>query len=362
MNSLRWRIALWFTLSVLVVAAVFVGATHAHLQHELRAERWERAHPDHPDWVLHGSYSDAEVDDIAGELWRISLLYALPVTALTLGAGYFLAKRSFQPVAEINRQLQAIGARSLDQRVSLTQADVEFRAIENNVNALLLRLDGSFRQLTEFSAQVAHELRTPLTLLRLQIEEAAGGIEPALAESLQDELSRLSDYVDQCLLLATAEQGRLALDIKPVALRALVTEMIEIYELLARSENRELTVIAPEELRVEADPRTLRQMLHNLLTNALRHGTGPITVTVGRDGAESVCRIDNAIAGKPGVDSPAVGDGVAKGRGGHAVISRRGGGTAFGLRIVRAIALSHPGLVFKSQGDAGRFMAELRWR
>ena len=258
-----------------------------------------------------------------------------------MGAGYILAKRSFQPVAEINRHLQAIGARSLDQRVSLTQADAEFRAIENNVNALLVRLDGSFRQLTEFSAQVAHELRTPLTLLRLQIEEAAGGIEPALAESLQDELSRLSDYVDQCLLLATAEQGRLALDIKPVALRALVTEMIEIYELLARSENRELTVIAPD---------------------ALRHGTGPIMVTVGRDGAERVCRIDNAIAGQPGVDSPAVGDVAAESRGSHAVSSRRGDGTAFGLRIVRAIAASHPGLVFKSQGDAGRFVAELRWR
>ena len=53
MNSLRWRIALWFSLSVLVVSAVFMGATHAHLQHELRAERWERAHPDHPDWILH---------------------------------------------------------------------------------------------------------------------------------------------------------------------------------------------------------------------------------------------------------------------------------------------------------------------
>lgn len=340
MKSLRWRIALWFTFSLLAVLAVFVGITYTHLQHELRVEKWERAQPANKDWGLHGSYSEAEVDDIAGELWRLSLLYALPVTVLTLGVGYTLANRSFEPIAEMNRQLQAISAKSLDQRVGLHHADVEFRAIENNVNALLGRLDTSFRQLTEFSAQVAHELRTPLTLLRLQVEEAAGRIEPALAESLQEELSRLSDYVDQCLLLATAEQGRLALEIKPVPLRALVLEMIEIYELLARAANRELTVKAPEEVSVPADERTLRQMLHNLFTNALRHGAGPITVTVGREGAATICRVENALAGKP---------------------SSTGSGTALGLRIVRAIAGLYPRTEFITHSSDGRFVAQIRW-
>lgn len=341
MKSLRWRIALWFTISLLTVMVVFIGVTYVHLRHELRVERWERAHPDRKDWTLHGSYSEAEVDDIAGELWRLSLLYAAPVVLLALGAGYFLATRSFQPVAEMNRQLQAIGAKSLDQRVRLKHADEEFRAIENNVNALLTRLDNSFRQLTDFSAQVAHELRTPLTLLRLQVEEAAGTIEPALAESLQDELRRLSDYVDQCLLLATAEQGRLQLDLKPVPLRALVTEMIEIYALLARAEQRELTVVAPEEVSVTADTRTLKQMLHNLLTNALRHGAGPLTVTVAREAGGFVCRVENALAPKPAATSS---------------------GTTLGLRLVRAIAALHPGLNFSTKSDEGHYAAELYWK
>ncbi len=341
MKSLRWRIALWFTFSLLAVMAVFVGITYTHLQYELRVERWERTNPDHKDWTLHGSYSEAEVNDIAGELWRLSLLYAVPVTLLTLGAGYYLAKRSFQPVAEMNRQLQAIGARSLDQRMRLKNADEEFHAIENNINALLGRLDASFRQLTEFSAQVAHELRTPLTLLRLQVEEAAGRIEPELAESLQDELRRLSDYVDQCLLLATAEQGRLTLDIKSVPLRAMVIGMIEVYELLARAENRVLTVVAPQEVSVQADERTLRQILHNLLTNALRHGTGPLTVIVRREGSDTVCRVENAIA--------------------HQSAST-GRGTGLGLRIVHAIAGLHSQLVFTTEQASERFVAELRWR
>ena len=77
MNSLRWRIALWFTFSLLGVLAVFVFITDKHLERELRVEKWARAHPDNQDWTLHGSYSEAEVDDIAGELRRLALLYAL---------------------------------------------------------------------------------------------------------------------------------------------------------------------------------------------------------------------------------------------------------------------------------------------
>ena len=186
MKSLRWRMALWFAFSVMAVLAVFVGITHVHLRHELHLEKWERSHPDNTPFLLHATYSDPEVDDITGELAEISLLYALPVALLAVGIGYLLARRAFEPVADMNRQLRAIGARSLEQRVRLHDADAEFRSIEENLNALLARLDDSFRQLTEFSAKVAHELRTPLTLIRLQLEEAAGRIEPGLAESLQD--------------------------------------------------------------------------------------------------------------------------------------------------------------------------------
>lgn len=340
MRSLRWRMALWFSGSVLAVLAVFVGIMHLHLRHELQQEKWDRSHPGQPNFLLHGSYSDPEIEDIVGELTELSLLYAVPVVLLALGLGYYLAQRAFRPVTELNRQLQAIGARSLEQRLRLGDADVEFRSIEENLNALLGRLDASFRQLTEFSAQVAHELRTPLTLLRLQVEEAAGGIEPALAEALQDELSRLSDYVDQCLLLATAEQGRLTLQEEKVPLRSLVLEMIETYELLARDGSRRLTVVAEEDLVVNADRRYLRQMLHNLFTNALRHGKGSIFVTLGRDGTDFVCRVSNALS------SPDAGATM---------------GTGLGLRIVRALAARHAKLTFKGEEHAGRYTAELRW-
>jgi signal transduction histidine kinase len=338
MNSLRWRMAGWFTLSLLAVLGGFIGVTYLHLQHELRIERWEREHPEHPDWTLHGSYSKSEVDDIAGELWRLSLLYSVPVALLTAGLGYLLASRSLDPLAEMNRQLRSIGAGSLSHRVRLTRADREFQAIEANINALLARLEGAFRQLTEYSAQVAHELRAPLTLLRLQIEDAADRIEPALAESLQDELGRLSDYVDQCLLLATAEQGRLVLKPEHVPLRPLLVDLLETYELWARSQQREVRLAAGPDVTVTADSRYLRQILHILLSNAIRHGSGPIDVLLEPRADHVACRIENRVSNAPGA----------------------GTGSGLGLRVAQAVATAQ-GCILEAFAAPPGFVAKIRW-
>jgi signal transduction histidine kinase len=341
MNSLRWRIALWFAASLLAVLAVYVAITNAHLQHELRVEKWERAHPDHSDWTLHASFNDAEVADIADELRTLSLIYVLPVAALALGLGFYLARKSLQPIEEISEQVQAISADTLHHRLRLSPGGAEFRSIETNVNALLGRLDESFRNLSEFSAKVAHEVRTPLTLLRLQVEEAAGRIDPALAESLQEELRRLSDYVDQCLLLATAEQKRVKVDLAPIPLRAFVANMIEVYELLARSEQRTLTITATSEITVTGDERCLRQMLHNLFTNALRHGLGDIGITIEQVDSVTFCRVQNTANPQP---------------------SATAAGTGLGLRIVRALAAMQPSLTFQTYRSGNEYFAELSWR
>ncbi|MBL9139957.1 MAG: hypothetical protein JNK85_29060 [Verrucomicrobiales bacterium] len=338
MNSLKWRITCWFAASLLAVLAVFVAVTYFHLQHELRLEKWERAHPEHSDWILHGSYSKSEVDDIAGELGRLSLLYAVPVAILALAIGRLFARRSLRPVEDLSQQLRTINARSLKDRVRLTRADREFQAIETSINALLERLESAFKQLTEYSAQVAHELRTPLTLLRLKVEDAAGRIEPGLAETLQEELHRLSEYVDQSLLLATAEQGRLTLRPERILLASLLDDLLETYQLLARHEQRTLHFNASNPITVSADPRYLRQMLHNLLTNALRHGTGPILVSLETKSDAAVCRIENAATPTP-PDSNNAG---------------------LGLRVVQALAAAQ-GCQFHTRRHDGAFIAEIQW-
>jgi signal transduction histidine kinase len=185
---------------------------------------------------------------------------------------------------------------------------------------------------------VAHELRTPLTLLRLQIEDAAGRIEPTLAESLQEELRRLSDYVDQSLLLATAEQGRLTLKLEKVTLVPVLMEMLEDYQRLARTESRLIELITCDEVTIVTDSRYLRQIFHTLLTNALRHGIGPIKIGVSRSADGATCRFENACA-------PSI----------HAQP-----GHGLGLRLARAIT-SALGARFSGTTSANVFVAELYW-
>ncbi|MBX3735781.1 MAG: hypothetical protein KF715_03750 [Candidatus Didemnitutus sp.] len=340
MKSLRLRVALWFAASVAAVMVVFVGVTFLHLRHELRIEKWERTQERNADWALHGSYSESEVADIVGELWSLSLLYATPVLLLAMAAGYVVARRAFRPVEEMNRQLQGIGARNLGARVDVTRADHEIRAIGENINGLLVRLETSFQQLSDFSAQVAHELRTPLTLMRLQIEEAAGRIEPTLAESMQEELKRLSDYVDQCLLLATAEQGRLQTQPAPLDLREVVGDVVEAYALLAREEHRSIDWAASE-ATAHADPRYLRQLLHVVLSNALRHGEGTIVVRVRTEAGSAICQVLNRVRSGPAATSA---------------------GNGIGLRLARALATALAVELTAGPTAEGQFAASLRLR
>lgn len=340
MKSLRLRVALWFAASVAAVMVVFVGVTFLHLRHELRVEKWERAQSRNTDWTLHGSYSESEIADIVGELWSLSLLYAAPVLLLAMAAGYVVARRAFQPIEEMNRQLQRIGASNLAARVDVARADREIRAIGENINGLLVRLETSFQQLSDFSAQVAHELRTPLTLMRLQIEEAAGRIEPALAESMQEELKRLSDYVDQCLLLAIAEQGRLQTQPASLNLREVVGDVVEAYTLLAREAGRAIEWQAGD-CPVVADPRYVRQLLHILLSNALRHGEGPIAVHVRADGHGAICQVINRTRSGPAAASA---------------------GNGIGLRLARALAAALAIEINVGPAAEGQFSATLRFR
>lgn len=337
-RSLQTRTTIWFALSTLGVTLVFALVTYLHLRHELSVERWERSHPDRPDFILHGSYSQDEVNDIAGELLHLSLLYSAAVAIVAIALGVYLSRQALRPVAAINKQLQSIGAANLSDRVDVPEADPELTAITANINSLLSRIETSYRDLSEFSARVAHELKTPLTLMRLQLEDPSGRIDPELAEGLQDELRRMEHYVEQCLLIARAERGQLDLPLQPLPLKPLLEDLVEPFTLLAREEQRELQLHAPTNATVNASPWAIRQILHNLIGNALKHGAGPISIQLQETGQHVALTIANPLR------------------------SARSAGTGLGLQAVKALSQQHPGLAFTQNQDARTHTATLTWR
>lgn len=330
MKSLRWRLTLWYALSLLVAVVVLVLSAHWHLDYELRREKWERTHPAHPDWILHGSFTDKEVHDILGELLGFWAMVGVPVVGLALLAAYFIARQSTKPVRDVNRQLARLGPATLRRRLHAPDADPEVAELVRYVNELLGRLETSFTQLQEYTSEVAHELRTPLQLMRLQVEAKAATMEPALAEGLQEELARLSNYVETALMIARAEQGRLETEPEAIALKDFLSDVIEPFSRLAATQRRRLLWSCPNQAAAWADRSALKQILFNLLNNALKHGRDDIFLRVRpRAGAVSVL-----IGNRPADRS-----------------SKNGSGLGIGLRLVRALAgqLEKTHIAFRDQ-------------
>jgi signal transduction histidine kinase len=336
--NFRLRMMVWSALSVILIVGFLFMAAHWHLDGELRKDRWDRSHPRFPNWSIHGSYTDEEVQDILGELMKVWLWIAVPLLGASVGVGYLIAVRSLRPVRRINRELAALDPQSCAQGVHQPERDAELAELVRHINDLLGRVGQSYRRMAEFSTRVAHELRVPLTLLRLRLEALAPELPPDVSEDLQEEIRHLSQLVERSLLMARAEGGTLEHDIRPIDLTALLADLHEGYAILAAEAGLSLEWQTAAGLAVVSDPALLRQILHNLLGNAVRHGRESVRLEARRAGGTSriLVRIRNGIGGNTS----------------HL-------GTGMGLRLVRALVATLEGTSFYTEEIDGIFEARL---
>ncbi len=337
--NFRIRMAIWFGMALVAIVALLIMTAHQHLDHELRLEKWDRTHPKYPGWSLHGSYTDSEVHDILGELMQVWGWIGLPSLGLALGAGFLLARRSMRPVRSINRALAEKTPDTLKTGIPLPERDPELSELVSQINALLFRMGSAYDEMSAYSSRVAHELRTPLALLRLRIEKSAAEIPPDLSDELQEELSRLSKFVERSLLAARAQAGRLEARRTAVPLTDLLEDLREPYEVLAGQAKIAMDWDVAPGLRVFSDSDLLLQILHNLLGNACRYGAARVRLRVRTNGNGTTLLLANDYHPQ----------------------SRAVGGLGIGLRLVRALANSLDGHSFASR-DNGRFFAvRLTW-
>lgn len=191
----------------------------------------------------------------------------------------FMLRRGLFPLEQLAEQTRQIGAGSLAARFPTAGLPDELWPIGERLNDLLARLERSFIEMSEYASKVAHELRTPLAILRLKVEQGGGKITPDMADDLQAEIQQLTHVVDQSLFIAKAEQGRLKLSPRRLDLAETVAEVAEDFSLLAEAQQRRVVIKKLRaQLPVNADPKYTRQIIHNLLSNALKHGQGDIVL------------------------------------------------------------------------------------
>jgi len=268
------------------------------------------------------------------------LLVLVPFVALAVVLMWAITWWSLRPVTRASREAADIGPSNPAVRISPSGLPREVRPLVAAVNGALDRLAEAYAAERRITADAAHALRTPLAVLSLRLQRARhrGAVDWAVVES---ELAQITAIVAQLLDLARKEAQRPA-DGGPlpaVNLSRLVREAAAGVVPLVERQGRELEIDAPEAIAVRGRADDLRDMVRNLLENALVHGRGRVRVGVRRDGSGRGGAVIDVVDEGEGV--PAGMEEEAFGR--FRTLRSESPGAGLGLAIVRHVARSHGG-------------------
>jgi len=291
---------------------------------------------------------------------RLGLLVMVTVLAVSTGAGAWLSRTALRPVRLIEATAQRISSDNLSERIPVPAAEDEISRLARLLNETFDRLQSSFEQVQRFAGDASHELKTPLALIRLNIERVALDAQTAAGsrESLQDaieQIHHLDRLIERLLFLSRAQAGEVELDRESFPADEFTKEFAHDAEMLAQAASRRFTVARCDPGPVNADRARLRQVLLNLLSNALRvtpeGGLVELHSQLPSGGGWTLRLVDEG----PGVPADKL----------EAIFGRfirlqpaTGGGTGLGLAITRSIVELHQGRI-EARNRADRSGLEL---
>lgn len=231
--------------------------------------------PGQPPIVIRlGSTLDSLIEDIDLLNW-IMILAAASTLILAPAVGYLLAGRATRPLAKIIASTARLQPKKLDERLPIRGAGDELDQLSQTINGMLDRIAAHLRSTNDFIANAAHELRSPLAAIRSSVEVALDRLRTpdeyaALLVDVIDETTRLGSLVNRLLLLAEGDAGRLDVANQSVRLDRIVQESVEMFGAVAESLDVEVKITHLERALVPGDDFYLRQVVRNLLDNAIK--------------------------------------------------------------------------------------------
>jgi two-component system OmpR family sensor kinase len=308
-----------------------------------------------------------EVDTAIGDLSRMYLRIAVGALVLLGGLGYALVRSSLRPLEEVEQATEGIATGDLSRRVPVRRPGSEVGRLASAFNTMVERIESAFRarerseasarsseeRMRRFVADASHELRTPLTSIRGYAELYRQGAvtDPedvaGVLRRIEDQAARMGLLVEDLLLLARLDQQR-PLEHARVDLAVLAVDAVHDVHAVAPERGVGLRLPPtegdePAEVPVVGDEARLRQVLGNLVNNAVSHtpeGT-PIEVRVRAEGPDAVLEVADQGPGLPADQAERVFERFYRAD----PARTSSGGTGLGLAIVAAIVAAHGGRV-----------------
>lgn len=308
-----------------------------------------------------------ELSDTLQRLVVVELAVAALVLAAAGGVTWWVTRLGLRPLTRMEETADAIAAGDLSRRVEPADPRTEVGRLGRALNTMLARIEEAFAErraseerLRRFVADASHELRTPLTSVRGYAElfrRGAADRPEDLAtamERIEGESERMSELVDELLLLARLDQGR-PLEREPVDLREIASAAVDAAR--ASEPDRSIDLEAPLPVAVLGDAARLRQVADNLLANARDHTpeATPIHVRALVVEGEAVLEVADEGPGIPAEDAEHVFERFFR-----VDPARKAGGTGLGLSIVAAVAEAHGGRACHRPRPGGGSLFEVR--
>lgn len=306
-----------------------------------------------------------EVDSTVGRLVLLELAIGAAVLVCFAGLGYAAVRSSLRPLAEVEQTAAAIAAGDLTRRVPQTDPRTEVGRLSLALNGMLGQIEQAFRsresseasarqseeRMRRFVADASHELRTPLTSIRgfaelyRQGAVTDGGELDRVMRRVEDEAARMGLLVDDLLLLARVDRQR-PFDRAPVDLLQLARDAVHDASAVAPGRKMSLEAGDGDPAVVMGDDSRLRQVVANLVANALAHTPEetPVVLRVSTDAATATASLEVVDRG-PGLSPEQSARVFERFYRADASRSRAHGGSGLGLSIVAALVAAHGGRV-----------------
>lgn len=246
--------------------------------------------------IIQVASSLEEVEDTLNTL-LIILMITVPSILMTASlGGLFLANKALKPVDRVTQTARMITSKNLNQRIQTLKVKDEISRLVDTFNEMISRLDHSFRQIKQFTADASHELKTPLTILKGEVEvtlrkkRMPHEYEQILVSNLE-EINRMSKIVEDLLLLSKADIGEIRLNREKIPLNRFLQGLTEQMKILAQPKKIRIEISNhQEEIYVFGDPLRMRELFINLIENGIKYTEegGSVLITLTKEAAPPV--------------------------------------------------------------------------